>query len=73
MPSKNKQTVESFTLSLEGWNELLKVGKPVETIEAELLSRLENPVRLLRWAVVKVEKDTPNSNFWCEGAYLVKR
>ena len=73
MPSKNKQTVESFALRLEGWDELIKQAQPVERLEAELLSRLENPVRVLRWAVVKVECDTPESRFRCEGAYLAAK
>jgi hypothetical protein len=59
-------TVESFSRWLEGFGDVLAAENPVAAIEAQLLDRLDSPVRLLRWAIVQVEKD----RFLCEGAYL---
>jgi hypothetical protein len=64
------QTVESFSLCLERYNELLHTDEPVRFVEDRLLEQLEAPVRLLRWAIVKVEGAGEHSKFWCEGAYL---
>jgi hypothetical protein len=63
---KNLSTVESFSLCLTEWDHLLTAPSPLSQLESQLLSQLEAPIRLLRWAVVKVE----NGCFWCEGAYL---
>lgn len=61
-------TVESFSLQLDDFLELQKSGRPVEVLEEKLLSRLESPVRLLRWAIVQVDAD--RRKYRCEGAYL---
>ena len=64
------QTVESFSLGLEGFDQVLQAEQPIQAIEAQLMKRLTDPIRLLRWAIVRVE-DRPNGRmFWCEGAYL---
>jgi hypothetical protein len=63
---ENASTVESFSLCLAEWDQLLTAPSPLSRLEFQLLSRLKSPIRLLRWAVVRVEKDC----FWCEGAYL---
>ena len=60
--------MESFSLTCADWQGLLTHPSMVETLEAELLSRLENPVRLLRWAIVSVDLET--QAYRCEGAYL---
>ncbi len=69
MPT-NRQTVESFSLCLEDFNQALQAEQSISHIEKRLLESLEAPVRLLRWAIVKVETGTNGSRFWCEGAYL---
>jgi hypothetical protein len=60
------QAVESFSVRLDDYTDLINVEEPVQAIEERLLQRLESPVRLLRWAIVRVEA----SACWCEGAYL---
>jgi hypothetical protein len=62
--------VESFSIELTGFPQFLNSKNPPSDLETALLSRLENPVRLLRWAVVKIEADDPTGRFCCEGAYL---
>ena len=69
------QTVNSFSLRLEGFQQVLRAEQPIEQIETLILAQLENPVRLLRWALVKIETATEaqqdvGQGFWCEGAYL---
>jgi hypothetical protein len=59
-------TVEGFSLWLDGFDTILTAQEPVQEIEARLLSQLNTPTRLLRWAIVKVE----NNHILCEGAYL---
>lgn len=61
------QTVESFTLQLDNFSDVLQAEAPAKWLEAQLLVRLDSPVRLLRWAIVQIEE---NQSFWCEGAYL---
>ena len=69
--TQQTQTVNSFSLCLEGFEQVLRAEQPIQRIEAMLLARLEHPVRLLRWAIVKVEtQQQTGQNFWCEGAYL---
>jgi hypothetical protein len=63
-------TVESFHVRLEGWQTMLQTAAPVETVENLILSQLETPRRLLRWAIVRIAEDEPGQPFWCEGAYL---
>ncbi len=63
-------TVESFHVQLEGWERILKTEAPVQTVEQLILEKLENPRRLLRWAIVRIAEKEPNQPFWCEGAYL---
>lgn len=63
-------TVESFNVRLEGWQSTLKTKAPVETVERLILEQLENPRRLLRWAIVRIAEQEPGQPFWCEGAYL---
>lgn len=60
------QSVESFSLWLSGFDALLESNAPVQAIEALLLSQLEAPVRLLRWAIVQMD----GTCICCEGAYL---
>jgi hypothetical protein len=38
----------------------------MEVLETRLLEELDTPIRLLRWAIVRVE----GKHYWCEGAYL---
>jgi len=68
--TNTSQTVESFSLRLERFDEALQAKQPIEQIESQVLEKLDSPVRLLRWAIVKVERDEANAPFWCEGAYL---
>jgi hypothetical protein len=63
-------TVESFYVRLEGWQAMLQTAAPVETLEKMILSQLETPRRLLRWAIVRITENEPGQPFWCEGAYL---
>ena len=73
MPLPTFPTVESFSLSMEGLDQVLHASSPSRWLEAQLLSRLERPIRLLRWAIVHVERapdGVPSSRFHCEGAYL---
>ncbi|WP_373532116.1 hypothetical protein [Vampirovibrio sp.] len=63
-------TVESFQVRLEGWQAMLQTEAPVETVERLILSQLEAPRRLLRWAIVRIAEEEPGQPFWCEGAYL---
>lgn len=63
---KAYSAVEGFSLWLDGFDAILAASTPVAEIETMLLSRLEAPVRLLRWAIVKAE----GSRILCEGAYL---
>ncbi len=72
MPVKTQQTVESFSIQLESFQDVLVADELVQAIEELLLARLETPERLLRWAIVHVEKDSPKQPFRCEGAYLKK-
>lgn len=65
-----RQTVESFSLCLEDFNQALQAEQSISHIETHLLAALANPVRLLRWAIVKVEEGADGTRFWCEGAYL---
>jgi hypothetical protein len=65
MPTTH-QTVESFSLCLASYSEMLQAAEPVRHIEAQLLQQLDKPVRLLRWAIVR----TDGTAYWCEGAYL---
>jgi hypothetical protein len=68
MEHRTKTTiVESFSLSLEGFPDILRREAPVSRIEEALIAHLEAPNRLLRWAVVRVAED---GCFWVEGAYL---
>jgi hypothetical protein len=68
--SPKGQTVESFSLCLEGFEQVLQAEQPIEMVEAMLLERLKNPIRLLRWAMVRIEPHHEGPKFWCEGAYL---
>jgi hypothetical protein len=70
LPKTGLQTVESFQLCLDDLGEVLHAESPAKWLEAQLLSRLTNPVRLLRWAIVNVEESPEGRRFWCEGAYL---
>lgn len=74
MPKPMSPTVESFSLSLSGLEQVLHAPSPSRLLEAQLLSRLDRPIRLLRWAIVHVESlssdDGATSRFHCEGAYL---
>ena len=63
-------TVESFTVSLENFDAVLQADSPTRYVEAQILNRLANPVRLLRWAIVRVTPADDNRQFHCEGAYL---
>ena len=69
-------TVESFSLSLKGLDQALHAPSPTRWLEAQLLSRLDRPIRLLRWAIVDVERSqsdgsgSPLQHFRCEGSYL---
>lgn len=63
-------SVESFQIRMEGWGELLQAQEPLRVLEARLMQQLEAPIRLLRWAVVRVNLAEPGQPFWCEGAYL---
>lgn len=68
---QTKQTVNSFSLCLEGFERALRAEQPIQHIENQLLAQLEQPVRLLRWAIVKVETQPQAGQiYWCEGAYL---
>jgi hypothetical protein len=58
--------VEGFSIWLEGFDEIVGIELPVFEIESLLLKQLASPVRLLRWAIVRVEQ----ARFLCEGAYL---
>jgi len=74
-PQHKSQTVNSFSLRLEGFEVVLRADQPIEMIETMILAQLENPVRLLRWAIVRAEKKAEAQRetglfFWCEGAYL---
>lgn len=62
------QSVESFSMSLSGWESVLNADKPADLLEEKIRTQLDAPVRLLRWAVVRVD----GSRFQCEGAYLKK-
>jgi len=63
--------ISSFSLRLEGFEQALQAEQPVQWVERQLMAQLEHPVRLLRWAIVKVERlQTGSQRFWCEGAYL---
>jgi hypothetical protein len=64
------QTVESFSLCLEGFAQVLQAEQPIEWVETRLLAKLISPIRLLRWAIVKVETTPAGQTYWCEGAYL---
>lgn len=63
-------TVESFNLCLDGFDQALQAEQPIRHIEETLLTQLTEPVRLLRWAIVKVEPTPSGQRYWCEGAYL---
>ncbi len=65
-----RQTVESFSLPLRNFEQVLQAEQPIVWIEKQLLEKLDAPVRLLRWAIVKIEPDATGSICWCEGAYL---
>jgi hypothetical protein len=79
-PPKNNPVVESFSLELQGLEQVLQAQSPTRWLEAQLLARLKRPIRLLRWAIVQA--DNPNTQnkrkrseakltrFRCEGAYL---
>jgi|SRR6478609_3490671 len=79
-PNKTSPIVESFSLELQGLEQVLQAQSPTRWLEAQLLARLKRPIRLLRWAIVQA--DTPNTQnkkkrseakltrFRCEGAYL---
>jgi hypothetical protein len=77
---KNMPTVESFSLELQGLEQVLQASSPSRWLEAQLLARLSQPIRLLRWAIVQTDKpDSPINRkrrearltrFRCEGAYL---
>lgn len=64
------QTVESFNIRLEGFAQVLQAEQPIRWVEALLLENLEQPIRLLRWAIVRVEPSSTGQMYWCEGAYL---
>lgn len=64
------ETVESFAFRLPSYRDALDNESPIHWIEARLLYLLEDPVLLLRWAIVKVEEAPSERFFWCEGAYL---
>jgi len=70
----NEKTVNSFSIRLEGFEQAFQAEQPIQWVESRLMAQLEHPVRLLRWAIVKVEKvettQTDHQSFWCEGAYL---
>jgi hypothetical protein len=73
MPKPLSPTVESFSVALDGLEAVLYAPSPSRWLEAQLLSRLDRPIRLLRWAIVHVERTSdgnPTSRFHCEGAYL---
>ncbi len=75
MSSKAAQStlpsVESFSIDLENFDSALHAEHPARWVEAQLLSRLKSPVRLLRWAIVNViTDDDGQTHFSCEGAYL---
>jgi hypothetical protein len=55
LPKAGSQMVESFSLCLDDFEQALHADYPAKWLEAQLLARLAAPVRLLRWAVVKVE------------------
>lgn len=58
-------SVATFSVSFSCPDGLPEVGS-VEFLESQILSRLENPERLLRWAIVRIEANQVT----CEGAYL---
>jgi hypothetical protein len=70
MPTVVRQTVESFHICLEHFDQVLQAKHPISHIEGHLLAQLDQPLRLLRWAIVKVENTDTNPQYWCEGAYL---
>jgi hypothetical protein len=79
-PNPSCPTVESFSLDLQGLEQVLQAKSPTRWLEAQLLARLHRPIRLLRWAIVQADKlDSPGNRkrsqarltrFRCEGAYL---
>ena len=84
MIQANNYSVHSFRLCLEDLTQVLQAEQPIQLVETMLLAQLDAPVRLLRWAIVKIDppkKDesgsdlhgSPTSAFWCEGAYLGTR
>jgi len=64
------QTVESFSLCLDGFDQALQARQSIAHIEERIRLQLDHPIRLLRWAVVKVEPSASGQRYWCEGAYL---
>jgi hypothetical protein len=74
IPPSAFPTVESFSLSLKGLEHALHAPSPTRWLEAQLLSRLDRPIRLLRWAIVDVKQSQKVSasgqRFRCEGSYL---
>ena len=64
---KQRTAVESFSLCLSGFSDILAAESPVERLEELMLARLDRPVRLLRWAVMRVAED---GSFQVEGACL---
>jgi hypothetical protein len=60
------KVVESFQLEMTGFDLAFETEDPVAYIEAQMLEQLEDPLRVLRWAVVECD----GSKFRCEGAYL---
>lgn len=64
------RSVIGFTLCLPDFDEVLRAECPATHVETRLMACLERPVRLLRWAVVRMEQREGGSSFWCEGAYL---
>lgn len=70
MESKpDNKVVESFKVELTGFDLAFETEDPAAYIEAQMIEQLEDPVRVLRWAVVECD----GSNFCCEGAYLKQR
>lgn len=62
--------IDTFHVSLTGWNDRLQEPDLVSVIETQLHAALPDIQRLLRWAVVKALPEAPDSPYWCEGAYL---
>ena len=58
--------VETFSIWLTGFDGFLASKNSVADVETQLMQQLDVPIRLLRWAIVRVQ----NNHLLCEGAFL---